>query len=69
MPKKYRKKKKKLEQAGKCSKIMDIHGGGQYTCEKLGVKAALSCQNANLTVMIMSHFKKSLSLVVIFISS
>lgn len=61
--------KKKLEHAGKCSKIMVIRGGGQYKCEKLGVKAALICQNANLTVMIMSHFKKSLSLVVIFISS
>lgn len=59
VPRKYReekKEKKKLEQAGKCSKIMDIHGGGQCKCEMLGVKAALSCQNANLTVMIMSHF-------------
>lgn len=45
-------KKKKL-----CSKIMDIHRGGQCKCEILGVKAVLSCQNANLTVMIVSHFK------------
>lgn len=54
VPRKYR---KKLKQAGKCSKIMDIRGGGQCKCEILGVKAVLSCQNANLTVMIMSHFK------------
>lgn len=68
MPRKCRRKKKKLEPAGKCSEIMNIRGGGQCKCEKLCVKSALSCQNANLTVMIMSHFKKSLSLVVIFIS-
>lgn len=48
---------------------MDIRGGGQRKCEIHGVKGALSCQNANLTVMIMSHFKKRLSPAVIFISS
>lgn len=62
------KTEKKLQQAGKCSKIKDIHGCGQSKCEILGVKAVLSCQNANLTVMIMSHFKKRLFPVVIFIS-
>lgn len=56
VPRKYR-KEKKLQQAGKGSKIMDIHGGGQCKCEILGVKAVLSCQNANLTVIIVSHFK------------
>lgn len=51
MPRKYRRRK------NLCSKIMDIHRGGQCKCEILGVKAVLSCQNDNLTVMIVSHFK------------
>ncbi len=49
--------KNNFQQAGKCSKIMELRGGGQCECEILGVKAVLSCQNANLTVMRMSHFK------------
>lgn len=51
VPRKYRK------QAGRCSKIVDIHGVGQCKCEILGVKAVLSLQKAKLTVMIVSHFR------------
>lgn len=43
---------KELRQAGKCSIIMDVRGGGQCEWEIRGVTAAWNCQDPNLTVMI-----------------